>query len=59
MFYKKYLGNLFSISGPKKFTCPALVRTGGGEKYSNYARWNCGETSYDEELEVGTKCTAT
>eukprot|EP00090_Calanus_glacialis_P043503 TRINITY_DN7703_c1_g1_i5.p1 TRINITY_DN7703_c1_g1~~TRINITY_DN7703_c1_g1_i5.p1 ORF type:complete len:346 (-),score=54.61 TRINITY_DN7703_c1_g1_i5:102-1139(-) len=46
-------------SGPKKCTCPALDRTSGSEEDSKYARWNCGDTSYDEELEVGTKCTAT
>ena len=58
-FTKHIEETCFSISGPKKCTCPALDRTSGSEEDSKYARWNCGKTSYDEELEVGTKCTAT
>merc|ERR1711936_1530042 len=47
-------------SGPKKCTCPALVKTGGDESDDSYARWSCGEgLSYGEEIPVGTRCTAT
>jgi len=47
-------------SGPKKCTCPALVKTGGDESDDSYARWSCGEgLSYGEEIPVGTKCTTT
>jgi len=43
-------------SGPKKCTCPALEKTGEDDKH---ARWNCGVSAYDMEIEVGAKCTAT